>query len=155
MMHLFSIHAAASGSYGSGAACRGRDGGREKLVDDWCEFPRTRPQSQVSIVEDVKLCTRDQALHDLRVDQWDERVVIAMENQGRLPECVEPGDAGPTHCSQHLIEVAKYAAQARGTGALVRQLGLCAHLPPVDVSAVLPHIDRVLVATGPGNLRQS
>src|SRR5260221_14716645 len=30
--------------------------------------------------KDVELCMRDQALHDLRVDQWDKRVVIAMQN---------------------------------------------------------------------------
>jgi hypothetical protein len=59
-------------------------------------------------------------MHELRVDQWDKRVVIAMQNQCRMPELAEPEDAGPPHCSQHLIEVAEQAARAYGTGELVR-----------------------------------
>src|SRR6266516_619735 len=49
----------------------------------------------------------DQAMHDLRVDQWDKWVVIAVQNQRRLPEFAQPEDAGPPHSSQHLIEVAE------------------------------------------------
>ena len=90
----------------------------------------TRPQSQVSVVEDVELRVRDQAMHDLRVDQWDKRVVIAMQNQCRLPELAEPEDARPTHPSQHLIEVAEQATRAYAMCELVRQLGLRAHLTP-------------------------
>jgi osmotically-inducible protein OsmY len=56
----------------------GRDGSREKLLNDLRDLPRTRPQSQVSVVEDVELRVRDQAMHDLRIDEWDKRVVIAM-----------------------------------------------------------------------------
>ena len=53
-------------------------GSREKLLNDLRDLPRTRRQSQVSVVEDVELRVRDQAMHDLRIDEWDKRVVIAM-----------------------------------------------------------------------------
>ncbi len=91
--------------------CSRREGSSEKLVDDLRELPRTRPHSQVSIVEDVELRMWDQAMHDLRVDYWNKRIVISMQNQCWLPEFAQPGDAGPTHYSQHLIEVAEHTAQ--------------------------------------------
>src|SRR6266852_5322025 len=97
---------------------------------------------------------RDQAVHDLRVDEWDKRVVIPMQNQCRLPEFAEPGDAGPTHYSQQLIEVAERAAKVCGVCELVREFGLCAHLSPVDFSGDLLHIDWVLIASWRGDLRQ-
>ncbi len=87
------------------------DGSGEKLINDLRELLRTRPHSQMSIVEDVELRMWDQAMHDLRVHYWNKRIVISMQNQCRLPEFVEPGDAGPTHYSQHLIKVARHTAQ--------------------------------------------
>src|SRR6266446_5257451 len=98
---------------------------------------------------------RDQAMHDLRVDEWDKRVVIPMHDQRRLPEFAEPGDAGPTHSAQHLIEVAEYASQVCGTGKLVCILGMCAHLPTVHFSGDLLHMNRVQIASWRGHLRQS
>lgn len=54
-----------------------RDGSGEKLVNDLREFLRTRPHSQMSIVEDIELRMWDQAMHDLRVNYWNKRVVIS------------------------------------------------------------------------------
>src|SRR2546428_668895 len=85
---------------------------------------------------------RDQAMHDLGVDEWDKRIVIPMQNQCRLPELAQPEDAGPTHSSQHLREVAEQATRAYGTCELVRKLGLRAHLSPVDFSSDLRHVSR-------------
>src|SRR5207302_9629372 len=110
---LLALHPVCGGS-------KRRNGRCEKLVDDLREFPCTRPQSQVSVVEDVELRVRDQAMHDLRVDQGDKRVVIPMQNQCRLPEFAEPEDTGPTHCPQHLIEVAERATKVCGLRELVR-----------------------------------
>src|SRR5436309_15083198 len=93
-------------------------------------------------------------MHDLRVDQWDKRVVIPMQNQCRLPEFAQPGDTGPTHSSQHLIVVAERATQARSLCELVCIFGMCAHLPSVDFSGDLLHVDRVLIASWCGDLRQ-
>src|SRR5712691_10007174 len=108
--------------------CLGRDGSREKPINDLREFPRTRRQPQVAIVEDVELRVGDQAMHDLRVDEWDKRVVIPMQNQRRLLELVEPRNAGPAHSSQHLVEVAEHAAQVCCLCELVSELGPSAHL---------------------------
>src|SRR5438270_13953129 len=79
----------------------------EKLVNDLREFLRTRHQPQVSIVEDVELRTRDQAVHDSRVDEWDQRVVIGVQNQCWLAEFAYAGNAGPTRGAQQLINVAE------------------------------------------------
>ena len=68
-----------------------RDRSGEKLVDDLREFLRARPQPQVSIVEDVELRMRDQAMHDFRVDEWNKWVVIPMHDQGRLSELWSQG----------------------------------------------------------------
>ena len=74
----------------------------------------------MSIMEDIELGIGDQAVHDLRVDEWDKRVVIPMQNQCRLLEFAEPANAGPPYSSQQLIEVALQATRANGTGELVR-----------------------------------
>src|SRR5690242_10329579 len=97
---------------------------------------------------------RYQAMHDLRVDEWNKRIVIPMQNEGRLPQFVEPGNAGPTHSSQHLVEVAEQATRAYGTCKLACILGLRAHLPSVDFSGDLHHVGQVLIASWRGYLRQ-
>ncbi len=59
--------------------------GLKKLPDDLREFLRMCQQSQMPAMVDMQLRTWDQALHNPRVDQRDEWIVIASQNQGRLP----------------------------------------------------------------------
>src|SRR6266704_7209119 len=46
--------------------------------------------------------TGNQARHDPGIDGWNDRVVVASQDQGWLTELVQPWQAGPAHTCQHL-----------------------------------------------------
>ena len=57
----------------------------EKLLDEGGKFPGMRYKPKMPTVKNIQLRTMGQQLHDLRVDRWNNRVVIAGQNQHRLP----------------------------------------------------------------------
>src|SRR6266487_1447973 len=98
---------------------------------------------------------RDQAMHDFRIDGWDERVIIPMQYQCWLPQFVEPENARPTRCAQHLREITGHAAHVCDVCKLPGQRRLLAYLAPVDFSSNPRHVSRVLIALWYGYFQQS
>ena len=84
-------------------------------------------------VEDVELGIWDQTVQDLRVDRWDELIVIAMQDECGLPEQAEPRQAGPSPHSQCLIEIAAKPTRLVGASKLMHNLRLCWQAPPIKI----------------------
>ncbi len=59
-------------------------------------------EEQVSPVDDVERRIGDQSRHDPGIDGWNDRVIIASQDQGRLTQPMQPGKAGPAHPCQQL-----------------------------------------------------
>jgi hypothetical protein len=72
-------------SKGTCTFCHEELPGHKKLLDDRHKFLLMRYQPQMPTMVDMQLRTPDQALHDPRVDQWNKWIVIACQNQCRLP----------------------------------------------------------------------
>ena len=56
----------------------------------------------MSPVDDVEPRTGNQARHDSGIDGWNDRVVVASQDQGWLTEPMQPEQAGPAHTCQQL-----------------------------------------------------
>jgi len=115
----------------------------EELIHERSHLLSLGEEQQVSSVDDVEPRMGNQARHDPCVDGWNDRVVVASQDQGRLTELMQPGQAGPAHACKQLPVVpetvrcsdqvrirtsevgplAEYAAiEGRGYGGQVRWL---------------------------------
>jgi hypothetical protein len=65
---------------------------------------------------------RDEHLHDLRIDCWNNRIVVTGKNQRWLLLQHEPRETGPTSASHHLIEVAERLIRLHGVSHLAHEL---------------------------------
>jgi short chain dehydrogenase len=75
---------------------------------------RVRGQLQVAAAVDVQLAARYQPVHDPRIDQRDDRVVVTGHDQRRRPQPRQHRQAGPPDGGDQLVEVAPGRAQAGG-----------------------------------------
>ena len=74
----------------------------EELIHERSHLLSLGEEQQVSPVDDVKPRMGNQARHDPGVDGWNDRVIVASQDQGRVTELMQPGQAGPTHACKQL-----------------------------------------------------
>ncbi len=79
----------------------------EELIHERSHLLSLGEEQQVSSVDDVEPRLRNQACHDPGIDRWDDRVIVASQDQGWLTELMQPGQAGPAHTCQQLPVVAE------------------------------------------------
>ncbi len=60
---------------------------------------------QMPSVEDVQRGTRNESRQNPGIDRWDDHIILARQNQSRLAEPVQPGNASPAHACQQLPDV--------------------------------------------------
>lgn len=78
-----------------------------------CDTPRSGEHEEVTAINDHKFCARDQAGHQSCVRCRNYRVVVPMHDDSRLLNATEPGEAGPSNESQHLVIVTSLAWSRR------------------------------------------
>ena len=104
---------------------------------------------------DVELGVGQQATHDAGVDQRHDGVVVAGQQQRRLPDPGQQGQAGPAGPGGELVEV---AAPGTDAGVAVQQGPRPARVgpdgPPVQLGADPLGVAGVQVAAGGGHPRQ-
>src|ERR1700761_6547581 len=86
---------------------------KERLHDRGDAF-RVCGQLQVAAMVDVQLAAWYQPAHDPRVDQRDDRVVVAGQDQGGRPQLRQPRQAGPAEDGDQLVVVAPGRPQPGG-----------------------------------------
>src|SRR3954453_15709589 len=86
----------------------------EERLHDRSDAFRVCGQFQVAAMVNVQLAARDQPVHDPRVDQRDDRVVVAGQDQGGRPQPGQPGQAGPAEDGDQLVVVPPRGAQPGG-----------------------------------------
>ncbi len=74
----------------------------EELIHEWSHLLSLGEEQQVSPVDNVEPRMWNQARHDPGIDWGDDWVVVAGQDQGRLRELMQPGQAGPAHACQQL-----------------------------------------------------
>jgi hypothetical protein len=79
----------------------------EELIHERSYLLSLGEEQQVSPVDDVEPRMGNQARHDPGVDGWDDRVIVASQDQGRLTEPMQPGQTGPAHACQQLLVIPK------------------------------------------------
>ena len=65
----------------------------EELIHERSHLLSLGEEQQMSPVDDVEPRMGNQARHDPGVDGWNDRVVVASQDQGRLTELVQPTPA--------------------------------------------------------------
>ena len=80
--------------------------GIEERLHDRRQALGAHAELEVVTVIDVKLAVRDQPVHDPRVDQRDDRVVVPGQDQRRRPQPAQPRQAGPADAGGQLVVVA-------------------------------------------------
>jgi short chain dehydrogenase len=108
---------------------------------------RVRGQLQVAAAVDVQLAARYQPVHDPRVDQRDDRIVVTGQDQGRRPQLRQPRQAGPAEAGEELVDVTPGRAQAGGGVQQVPGQGrVVACAAPVQLAGDAARVSRVPVA---------
>ena len=104
---------------------------------------------------DVQLAARYQPVHDPRVGQRDDRVVVAGQDQGRRPQPRQPGQACPSGRRDQLVEVAAGRAQP---GRRVQQVTcdrrVCARAAPVQMAGDARRVRGIAVAARREHVQQ-
>ena len=95
-----------------GLALRCGEVGIEERLHDRGDAFGVGGQLEVAAVVDVQLAARYQPVHDPRVDQRDDRVVVTGQDQGGRPQLRQPRQAGPADAGEQLVVVAPGRAQA-------------------------------------------
>ena len=97
---------------------------------------------------DVQLAARYQPVHDPRVDQRDDRVVVTGQDQGGRPQPGQPRQAGPAEAGEQLVEVTPGRAQAGGGVQQVPGQGrVFPRAAPVQLAGDAGRVSRVPVAS--------
>ena len=121
-------------------------GGQEPR-DERAELVGGGEQPEVAVVVDVKGRVGEQRAHDPRVHQGDDRVVVPGEDQGRLPDERQHGEARPADPGEELKEVADTGPEpllfVQDAPRLVRPPS---HLAAVQQRGDGPGVRRVAVA---------
>src|SRR3954449_2946649 len=86
----------------------------EEAFDDGHELVALGQHGQVAAVVDVQLGAGDQSRHEVCVDDRDDRVVVAGQDQRGLSKEWQRGEARPAEAGRELVEVA--ALRAHWTG---------------------------------------
>ena len=89
----------------------------------------------MAIVDNVQLRFGNPRGEDLGVDQRDDRVVVAVHDQCRLAQRLQPREAGPAPCGKQLIQVAAAAKGPDMTAVLSEQFVVTAICAAIEVSA--------------------
>ena len=63
-------------------------------------------QVKMAATVDRQLASRDEPVHDPRIDHGDDRVVVARQYQGELTHQRQRGEAGPADGGQQLVAIA-------------------------------------------------
>jgi hypothetical protein len=69
----------------------GGEAGIQEGLHDGRQALRAHAELEVAAVIDVKLAVRDQPVHDPRVNQRDNRVVVTGQDQRGRPQLAQPG----------------------------------------------------------------
>src|SRR5580692_8659817 len=123
----------------SGLALRCGGAGVEERLHDRSDAFGVCGQLGVAAVIDMQLASGYQPVHDPRVDQRDDRVVVTGQDQGGLPQHRQPRQAGPAEAGQQLVVIAPLRAAypgsrwRRGVSIRTRTRGL-----PGTISAPAP-----------------
>ena len=121
--------------------------GGEECLDDRGEVFGVGGQVKVAAVIDVQLAARYQPVHDPGVDQRDDGVVVAGQDQGGLGQPRQPRQAGPADAGGELVVVASGRAGAcRGVQQDAGQRRVVAHAAAVKLPGDAGRVCGVVVA---------
>ena len=134
---------------GAWPSCSTRDRpGAEKRVDDRSNAFRIFDQFKMPARVYVKLAPWYQPVHDPRIDQRDDRVVISGQDQGGRPQPRQPRQTAPAEAGQQLIVIAPGRAQVRRhMQQLTGRSRVVARTAPVKLACDTGRVFRVLVAS--------
>src|ERR1700734_1452520 len=119
----------------SGLALRGGGAGVEKRLHDRSDVFGVCGQLEVAAVVDMQLASGYQPVHDPRVDQRDDRVVVTGQDQGGPSQPRQPRQAGPAGPGEQLVVVTPGRAQA---GRPVQQVTGHGRVAPRAAAVQLP-----------------
>lgn len=104
----------------------------EKLIHEGSHLLSFGEEQQVPSVEDVEPRMRNQVCHDPGIDGWNDRVIVSGQNQGRLREPMQPGQAGPTHACQQLLVIPDAMRRSDQVRIGARKVGLLAEHAAIE-----------------------
>src|SRR4029077_3997759 len=111
-------------------------------------FDRAGDEEQMPVIDHSKLRFGDASRQDFAIDGWNQRIVPAHEDEGRLPYRPKPRQAAPTGHREELVEVAQAARASHGAGMPSDQFWVLAKQPTIDLRGDLAHVFPVKIAPG-------
>src|SRR5271166_3456608 len=90
-----------------------------------------RDHEEVSVVDELKPRVPDKKGQDPAVDDRADRIVGTHQHECRLPQLVQPGQAGPASSREQLVDVTETARGRDMTPVLAHKVGISAECAAV------------------------
>src|SRR5258708_17048145 len=102
---------------------------------------------QMPSVEDVQRGTRNESRQNPGIERWDDDIILARQNQSRLAEPVQPGNARPAHARQQLPDISPAKGRFDQWGIGVSQVGMLPKRVAIEERRDDGHVGRIKIAT--------
>src|SRR5689334_2194819 len=127
---------------------------RQETAHQRPDFACSRDEKQMPVLDDMQRRAPDAARKDLRVDERNDGIVVAVHDERRLAQGAEPEQAAPSARREQLIHVSASARRANVTAMFRQQRGIAPISAAVNLRAHFPQIVRIAVTPRADELRQ-